>query len=427
MSDLTLNTDFEDKTRDDWMELVKSGLRGANFDTLIKATDDDIIRGPLSSAQDRPEATARLSRSGSPLLDGLAWHMCAPVRDGDLAFANTQLLDDLKGGASAIDITLSKHAINLRNKADLKRLLEGVYLDLVPIRFDIREDIYAKAALILESESLKHTPINLGLDPIGLSLSGRNGSLDGLSDILSDLPKNVTALSVNAARVHEAGGTEAQELSVMAASAASYWRRFGTDKKLSVRLASDQDGHLGIAKLRATRRIITRIAEVCGADPNIPIHSVTSLHMMQSVDPWTNLLRIMAAGFGAVCGGADYITLRPFTDAPSDKPRLATPFGYRIARNMQLMMMEESHLGQVADPAFGSYFHERLTEELAQTAWTEFQAIETGGGIEALIESGALKSSIAAAKAEREAKAAPILGVTLHPAESVKSPELREV
>jgi len=83
-----------------------------------------------------------------------------------------------------------------------------------------------------------------------------------------------------------------------------------------------------------------RIAEAFGAENQIDIHGESSLRMMQTVDPWTNLLRIMSAGFGAICGGADYITLRPFTDAPTTEPRLATPFGYRIARNMQMMMME---------------------------------------------------------------------------------------
>jgi len=93
---------------------------------------------------------------------------------------------------------------------------------------------------------------------------------------------------------------------------------------------------------------------------------------------------------------------------------------------MQLMMMEESHLGQVNDVAHGSYFHERMTEQLAQTAWTEFQAIEAGGGIEALIETGVLAQSIQAAKTERDKKNAPILGVTLHPADNIRPAKLRE-
>ena len=352
--------------------------------------------------------------------------MCSPVRDPDIRFANKQLLADLEGGASALHITFSNEAIKLSSRADLKRLLEGVWLNLVPLRFRISSNVIETADLIKSYDPLSESVVDLGLDPVGLALSGAASTVFSVASVLDDLPPSWTALCINAAAVHDQGGTEAQELSVMAASAAHYWREYGPNTKLSVGLAADRDGHLGITKIRAARQILSRIAEAFGANANIPIHAVTSLRMMQTIDPWTNMLRVMAAGFGAVCGGADYLTIRPFTDAPSDRPRLATPFGYRIARNMQLMMMEESHLGQVNDPAYGSYFHEALTTKIAETAWTEFQAIESGGGIVEVIASGALQKSIAAAKTKREGKNPPVLGVTLHRAEDTKPAKLRE-
>lgn len=421
-----LNTDFPSASLTDWQDLVEKGLRGATFETLLNSTDDGLVRGPLSTQENLLKSIKRLPRAQAPLLDNRPWHICSPVRDPDLAFANEQLLADLKGGASAVDITLGNEAIHFRNRTDFKRLFEGVHLNLVPVRFIILDNIYETAKLILDGRALDNTPVNLGLDPIGLSLAGSQTNVSSLEPILQTIPDNVTAISVNAALIHDAGGTEAQELSVMAASAASYWRQFGKDTKISIRLAADRDGHLSIAKFRAARRIITRIAEAFGANPLIEIHGVTSLRMMQTIDPWTNLLRVMSAGFGAVCGGADYVTLRPFTDAQSDTPRLATPFGHRIARNMQMMMMAESHLGQVNDVAYGSYFHEDMTDKIAQTAWTEFQAIETGGGIETLIRSGSLAQSIAAAKIDRDTRNDPILGVTLHPADNIRPAELRE-
>jgi len=132
------------------------------------------------------------------------------------------------------------------------------------------------------------------------------------------------------------------------------------------------------------------------------------------------MLRVMSAGFGAVIGGADFITTRPFTDAIGH----ATGFGHRIARNMQLMMMEESHLGQVKDAAFGSYFHERMTEALALAAWTEFQQIEAEGGIDNI---DPFKARIKATQKAREDKAEPILGVTLHPAENNREAKVRRI
>lgn len=426
MTDLSLTKKFETLSREAWREQVEKGLKGAEFDTLIRRTDDDLTRGPFFSEEDRPENTASQPRLGAPLLDDRPWHMCSPVRDPDLKFANKQVLADLKGGASALDISLSKESIHLKTRADLKRLLEGVWINLVPIRFTISSNPIETAQIIKSYEPLSESLIDLGLDPVSLNLLGSASDISSLETVLKDLPKFWTAISVNAAAVHDMGGTEAQELSVMAATVAYYLDQYGPDTKLSVRLAADRDGHLGIAKVRAARRILARIAEAFDANADIPIHSVTSLRMMQTVDPWTNLLRVMAAGFGGICGGADYMTLRPFTDAPSDKPRLATPFGYRIARNMQLMMMEESHLGQVNDAAHGSYFHETLTQKIAETAWTEFQAIESGGGIEDVIATGALQKSIAAAKADRDSKNDPVLGVTLHRAEDTKQAKLRE-
>lgn len=426
MSDLSINNSFDSLTREDWMKRVEKGLKDAEFESLIKRTDDELIRGPFFSAKDRPEEISSQPRLKSPLLDERAWHMCAPVRDPDIRFANKQLLADLEGGASALHITFSNEAIKLSSRADLKRLLEGVWLNLVPLRFSISSNVIEIADLIKSYDPLSESVVDLGLDPVGLALSGAASTVFSVASVLDGLPPSWTALCINAAAVHDQGGTEAQELSVMAASAAHYWREYGPNTKLSVGLAADRDGHLGITKIRAARQILSRIAEAFGAEANIPIHAVTSLRMMQTIDPWTNMLRVMAAGFGAVCGGADYLTIRPFTDAPSDRPRLATPFGYRIARNMQLMMMEESHLGQVNDPAYGSYFHETLTTKIAETAWTEFQAIESGGGIVEVIASGALQKSIAAAKTEREGKNSPILGVTLHRTEDTKPAKFRE-
>ena len=187
-------------------------------------------------------------------------------------------------------------------------------------------------------------------------------------------------------------------------------------------MAADRDTHLTIAKFRAARRITLRIVEAFGGDgSSIPLCAVTSLRMMQTEDAWTNLLRIMSAGFGAVIGGADMVTTRPFTDGLGQ----AISFAHRIARNMQLMMMEESHLGQVFDSAHGSYWHEKMTDQLAQSAWTLFQDIETTGGMTNYKRSGQFQADLDTSIVERRDRNTPILGVTLHPAEGVKAPEVR--
>lgn len=409
MTEPTLLNDFPDRTREDWRALAEKGLRGAAFETLQSQTEDGLARGPLFDEANRPEDHNAAPRNGAPLLTGRPWHICAPVMDPDGAFANEQLLADLKGGASAVRIMNG----TFERKADLKRLLEGVFLDHVPVIFAPESDAAQFAA---ELNALHNTPVTLGLDPLGE---------------LPMIPDGWRAFTANATAIHDAGGTDALELAGFAATAAESFRKHGhkVHHHMSALLAVGPDAHLNIVKIRAARRLYAAVAGAFGIDtPTLPIHVITSQRMMQSTDAWTNMLRTMSAGFGAVTGGADYITVRPFTDAINergDKLGDATPFGYRTARNQQLLMMEESHLGQVQDAAYGSYFHERLTEDLAQAAWSKFQQIETGGGIDPYLTSGAFKADYEASAAARDDRDEPILGVTLHPSNDVPTPEVR--
>jgi len=399
MSKLNLADDLPQAARKDWQALVEKGLRGADFDSLLQQSEDGLPRGPLSTADDLPQNLAALPRAGAPLLDSRPWHICAPVRDPELGFANAQMLEDLNGGASAVRISLGKDGVTAKTANDVKRLMDQVYTDLIPIIIAPNNDA-ENAQLFMD---YKEAALYLGLGP----------KTEGLSELAANIPDTWQLITINAARVHDTGGTDAQELAYFAASAAHVYRTLGkaAAKHIGVELTTNQDGHMSIAKLRAARRIYARIAESFGADnAALRLHVISSNRMMQSADPWTNMLRVMSAGFGAVIGGADFITLRPFTDA------LGTD--YRIARNMQLMMMEESQLGQVKDAAFGSYFHERMTESLAQAAWAEFQQIESGGGIDNI---GPFKARIQTAAKTRADKAEPILGVTLHPTDKGNS------
>lgn len=407
MSEIRQETEFPNVTREDWRALAEKGLRGDPFESLISQTEDGLTRGPLFDRSDKPDHTTQLSRIDQPLLEGRPWHVCAPIEDPDIDFANTQLLEDLKGGASAVRIGQTP----ISRRADLRRLLEGVHLKLVPVIFAPGSPAADHAPGL---DELHKTFVTLGLDPLGDK---------------PDTPDHWRAFTINAADIHEAGGSDGLELAVFAATLAESFLRHGTDVQsdLSALLAAGPDTHLNIVKMRAARKLYDGVASAFGIEhPALPLHAMTSLRMMQSQDAWTNMLRTSSAGFGAVVGGADYVTLRPFTDTPDDR-RLgnATPFGHRISRNQQLLMMEESHLGQVQDAAHGSYFHEALTEEMAQAAWAQFQTIEAAGGLPAFKTSGDLDALIEEDKGTRAERNAPILGVTLHPSDDVPAPEVR--
>ncbi|EOD67199.1 methylmalonyl-CoA mutase family protein, partial [Amycolatopsis vancoresmycina] len=234
---------------------------------------------------------------------------------------------------------------------------------------------------------------------------------------------NVRTIVADGLPFHEAGGSDAQELGALVAAGVAYLRAL-TDAGLDVeaaagqlefRLAATADQFSTIAKLRAARRLWARVAEVCGFTSPMRQHAVTSPAMLTRRDPWVNMLRTTVACFGAGVGGADAVTVLPF-DAAIGKP---DAFAARIARNTHAVLLEESKLAGVADPAGGSWYVEKLTDDLAHAAWAEFTAIEGEGGVVASLDSGALAGRLAATWEKRSSRIAtrrdPLTGVSEFP------------
>jgi methylmalonyl-CoA mutase len=223
---------------------------------------------------------------------------------------------------------------------------------------------------------------------------------------------------------HEAGASEAQELAAVLAAAVAYLRALeagGHDlgrarDSLSFLLVADADEFLTVAKLRAFRRLWARVEMACGLGPKpARLHAETAWRMTTRHDPHVNLLRGTLAAFSAGIGGADGITVLPFTAALG----LADGFARRLARNTQLILLEEAHLWRVSDPVAGAGAFEALTDALAERAWTLFQDIESEGGVAASLEAGSLQGRMAAARAGRERDIArrksPITGTSEFP------------
>ena len=220
--------------------------------------------------------------------------------------------------------------------------------------------------------------------------------------------------------VHEAGGGEAGELAFALAAALTYAKalvRAGLSMQdafaaIHLGLAADTDYFATLAKHRAARLLWTRLVTACGVDVPARIEARSSHRMLAAQDPWTNMLRLSSAAFGAAVGGADAVVLGAFTDPLG----LPTEFARRQTRNAQLVLMEEAHLGRVSDPAAGSGYVEALTDEMARAAWAQFQAIEAQGGLIAALASGHVAAQVGAVVAAREAAGTPkIVGVTAFP------------
>ncbi|MEU9808358.1 methylmalonyl-CoA mutase small subunit [Mycobacterium sp. NPDC050853] len=388
---------------------------------LDSPTYDGIAIRPLYTALDeRPEPSLPgqwpFVRGGDPRRDVTSGWKVAERFDGsgsiDAAAVNEAILDALGQGASAIVLA------GLRPEA-VGRALQEVYLDLAPIQVEAGAELAGVAEAIFavldaHEGNADGVVIDLGADPLGDSFSGRSGvSVDeavALARQGSARAEQIRAITVDGTIAHELGASDSQELAVAVAAGVAYLRLLQNAglniaealRQISFRFAATDDQFLSIAKFRAARVLWARVAEVAGAPEHggAVMHAVTSEPMMAQRDPWVNMLRTTLAAFGAGVGGADSVRVRQFDDAIAGGLASASPaFAARIARNTQLLLIEESHVGRVLDPGGGSWYIEDLTETLAQQAWSLFTEIEGVGGFQAAAD--LIRERVAATRAQR--------------------------
>ncbi|CAM4079162.1 Methylmalonyl-CoA mutase small subunit [Mycobacterium basiliense] len=320
-----------------------------------------------------------------------------PAQGTSVRDANDALLAALGDGVSALLVRVGDAGVA---PDQLKALLAGVYLNLAPVILDAGADYSAACEVMLELLARLDTAqrgtvsIDLGADPLTATLSERPAP--AIKEVVAVAGRvasyrRVRAITVDGPAFHNLGATAAWELAGTIAAAVAYLRLLTKSglpvgdalRQISLRLAADDDQFMTLSKMRAARLLWARVAEVAG-DPDggaAMLHAETSLPMMTQRDPWVNMLRCTLAGFGAGVGGADTVLVYPFDVAiPGGFPNSPTGFARRIARNTQLLLLEESHVGRVLDPGGGAWFVEHLTEQLAQQAWQHFQSIEAHGG-----------------------------------------------
>ncbi len=196
------------------------------------------------------------------------------------------------------------------------------------------------------------------------------------------------ALTIDAGFFGNRGGTNTQQIGYALNVAAAYLQALPTADLSVADVAAAMQLHLAvgtsyfleIAKLRAMRRLWATLLHAFHLPPSLAatlrIHTSTSSWLQTTLDPHTNLLRFTTEAMAAVLGGATSLTVAPF-DSLYREPG---EFSERLARNLSIILREESQLGRVTDPAAGSYYLETLTDTLAREAWALFQATETKGG-----------------------------------------------
>lgn len=432
----------DDATRARWMALVEKTLKGQSFDeALTVTTPDGLTIQPLYTARDGV-AVARDLRARDP---DRPWDLRVRAAHPDPARVAKDILADLQNGAASVLLQIDPTGANgvaVGSAEDLSKALSGVLIDLAPVALDAGY-LGPKAAdwLGALAKAAPNAPLAFHMDPLtafattGNSPGPIESHIFNAATVGSRLAETYAKASLFLATgraAHEAGGSNIEELAVMTASALAYAKalvRSGLSmedafRRIVLGVSLDGEYFTGVAKVRAAKAIWARLTEACGVTVAPTIEVRSSRRMLAKADAWTNLLRLTSAGFAGAVGGADTILLDAFTDAIG----LPTAFARRQARNTQLVLMEESHLGRVADPAGGAWYLDSLTDQMARAAWGGFQAIEAAGGIVKALESGLVADAVAKTSASQEAafadKSRKILGVTVFPNADDKTPEV---
>lgn len=431
MTDLALAADFPRPTEEEWLRLVDKAIKGGDFERrLVSKTADGLRIEPLYTR--RHAALGRrdnLAPGSAPLVRGsrvpetAGWDLRQICAEPDPVAANAAILEDLAGGTTSVLLQIAAPGWTGvgYEQAAMGRALEGVMLDVAPVSLVAGEytaDAAGSLMALWRAAGVKDDRRQgaFNYDPFGtLATTGAlYHSVPRALEIAADLVRtaqsmpHVTALRANGHAWHQGGATEAQEIALVLSSTVAYLRACEVQgitptaalPSIAITLAADADQFLTIAKYRAARRVIWRLAEACGATDAAALVSFTaetSVRMLAKRDPWVNMLRTTIAAAGAAMGGADAITVLPFSWAIG-RP---TSFARRIARNTHHVLLEEAGLGRVADPAGGSWYVERLTDELAAKAWEIFQAIEGKGGLAAALEAGSVQADLAKAQDTR--------------------------
>ncbi len=435
--------DFDAPDESRWETLAQAALKGAPFERLTTKSPDGVTIAPLYRAPDVKAPAAGLVQAA---LAGRSAHLPWDIRQAfDLADPTrlkAHIVEDLRGGASSVEILVDDGGgLGLANLSALPRVLEGVLLDVAPVALDAGWRGPEAAAALAEVLPPGAQPA-FNLDPLGAWLRHGGGPVAiaeavsaaaAQAKALSDRYPRGTALRVSAQEAHEAGASPAQELSLLLASAAAYLRAMDAAAiapatavtMMLVRLAVGPDVIVEMAKLRAARLLWANLTAACGAaDAPMRLHGITSRRMLTRDDAWTNILRGTAACFAAATGGADVVTVTPFTAPLGPAGALAR----RMARNTQIILMEESRLGHVADPGGGAFAVEALTQSLAVEAWGLFQGIEAQGGLIAAAKAGTIQAEIGKTAEARgklvASRRLPLTGVSDFPLLAETTPEI---
>lgn len=381
MSNNMKNIEFEKPSYSEWQDAAIKALKGKPFESLLTKTSEGVTLEPLYTQEslvaklgdelDKQVATIRSLQNSQVFR--VAQQVYAETSEAFFA----QLDDSLARGNEIVTIDSR-------------------------VNFEWSEEILAQLAPYFSEYSFKITvkdendPLLAVFDNItNEQRETVNGYIVAKSPIkLEGLP-NVRTISANTVTYHNEGANAVQELAYALAIAAKYaeqeenFEAFA--QKFYVSFAIDTQFFTEIAKLRAFKVLWKAFSSAYGVEGNVKIPTLaeTSLRSFSKLDVYVNLLRAANEALSGLIGGADVFTVHPH-DALT-KP---TEQSVRIARNVSLVLKEETNVLKITDPAGGSYFIESLTADFVKEAWALFLEIEAAGGMDAYAASGKLAEAL---------------------------------
>jgi methylmalonyl-CoA mutase len=394
----------------DWRKAAEAALKGANLDTLASSTADGVRIEPLYPPGEGPR----------PLQADGPWRVIARLDHPDAGEANAQALDDVAGGADGLQVVFSgavgAYGFGLRRSdaATLHAAFDGVRFDQ-GLRFELdlgraAADHARNIAALIERSGARPADcdVSFGLDPYAaLAFGPLPADWDAhvepfIGAALALRAKGFAGPLVvaDARSTHAAGGAPGQELAFALGAAVALLRGLSAAgvpldearQRIAFRLAADADEFVTLSKFRALRLMWARVEEACGLEARAAtVQAESAWRMMTARDPYVNVMRGAIAAFSAGLGGANSVSVLPHTLAAGLPDSLAR----RLARNGQLILLRESHLGFVADPAAGAGAFEALTRVLCDNGWTLFQEIEKEGGLAETLARGGFPLRVA--------------------------------
>ena len=454
MTDQSKPDNFKTATLTDWEKAAIKSAPGGNLGALDWHTPDSITVKPLYTADDVKDLPHANTLPGfEPFIRGPQATMYAvrpwtirqyagfSTAEESNAFYRKALAAGGQGVSVAFDLAthrgydsdhprvtgdVGKAGVAIDSVEDMKILFDGIPLDKVSVSMTMNGavlPILAGYIVAAEEQGVSQDQLSGTIqNDILKEFMVRNTyiyppepSMRIIGDIIEYTAKHMpkfNSISISGYHMQEAGANQALELAFTLADGKEYVKTAigkGMDVdefagRLSFFWAVGMNFYLEIAKMRAGRLLWTRIMK--GFDAKNPkslmlrTHSQTSGWSLTEQDPYNNIVRTTIEAMAAVFGGTQSLHTNSFDEAIA----LPTEFSSRIARNTQLIIQEETHIGAVVDPWAGSYMMETLTQQMADAAWKIIEEVDAMGGMTRSVDSGWAKLKIEAAAAEKQAR-----------------------